>query len=65
VPKLTLPLTALRRVDLIVTDLAVIEPTEAGLVLREHAPGVSVEDIIAATEAALIITGDVPEMMLI
>ncbi|ACB96834.1 3-oxoacid CoA-transferase subunit B [Beijerinckia indica] len=62
VPKCTLPLTADRRVDLIVTDLAVIEPTEAGLVLRERAPGVSVEDIIANTSAKLIVEGDIPEM---
>ncbi|MEL7174449.1 MAG: 3-oxoacid CoA-transferase subunit B, partial [Pseudomonadota bacterium] len=45
VPECTLPLTAMRRVSLIVTELAVIEPTEAGLVLRERAPGVSVDDI--------------------
>ncbi|MCB1486262.1 MAG: 3-oxoacid CoA-transferase subunit B [Bauldia sp.] len=64
VPKCSLPLTALRRVDLVVTDLAVIEPTEAGLVLRERAPEVSVDDIIAATEARLIVPDDVPEMAL-
>jgi acetate CoA/acetoacetate CoA-transferase beta subunit len=62
VPECTLPLTAARRVDLIVTDLAVIEPTEDGLILRERAPGVSVEDIRAATAARLIVPGDVPEM---
>ena len=39
VKQCNLPLTALRRVDLVVTDLAVIEPTEDGLVLRELAPG--------------------------
>ena len=64
VPFCTLPLTALRRVDLIVTDLAVIEPTAAGLLLRERAPGVAVADILAATEAALIVTGEIPEMRL-
>lgn len=58
----SLPLTALRRVDLVVTDLAVIEPTAAGLVLKEHAPDVSVEDIVASTDARLIVTGHVPEM---
>ena len=64
VPRCTLPLTAARRVDLVVTDLAVIEPTATGLVLRERAPGVSVEDIRAATEAALAVPDDVPEMLL-
>jgi acetate CoA/acetoacetate CoA-transferase beta subunit len=64
VPRCTLPLTALRRVDLIVTDLAVIEPTGMGLILRERAPGVSVADIRGTTEAALIVPDDVPEMIL-
>jgi len=64
VARCTLPLTALRRVDLVVTDLAVIEPTATGLILRERAPGVSVDDIRAATDAALVIPVDVPEMIL-
>ena len=64
VVRCTLPLTALRRVDLVVTDLAVIEPTATGLILRERAPGVSVDDIRTATEAALVIPVDVPEMIL-
>lgn len=58
----TLPLTSIRRVSLIVTEMAVIEPTEEGLVLRETAPGVTVERIVAATEATLIIPAQVPEM---
>jgi 3-oxoacid CoA-transferase B subunit len=62
VPACTLPLTSVRRVTLIVTDLAVIEPTDDGLVLRERAPGVSIETIQAATAAALIIPPNVPEM---
>lgn len=62
VKKCTLPITSTRRVDLIVTDLAVIEPTEQGLVLKERAPGVTVDQIVAATEATLIISGDIPEM---
>lgn len=63
VPECTLPLTALRRVSLIVTDMAVIEPTDDGLALRETAPGVSVDDVTAATSAALIIPeGGVAEM---
>jgi len=40
----------------------VIEPTEKGLVLREVAPGVTTEQVIAATEASLIIPDHVPEM---
>lgn len=64
VPKCTLPLTSQRPVSLIVTDLAVIEPVPGGLVLRERAPGVSVQDILAATEARLSVPADVPEMRL-
>ena len=58
----TLPLTSVRRVNLIVTEMAVIEPTEEGLALRETAPGVSIENVIAATEANLIVPAHVPEM---
>jgi acetate CoA/acetoacetate CoA-transferase beta subunit len=58
----TLPLTSVRRVDLVVTELAVIEPTEAGLVLKEVAPGVTIEQVIAATEATLIIPDKVEVM---
>lgn len=64
VPELTLPPTAARPVSLVVTDLAVIEPTPEGLVLRERAPGVSVEDILALTTAPLIMADTVPEMSL-
>ncbi len=64
VPDLTLPPTAARPVSLVVTDLAVIEPTADGLVLRERAPGVSVADILAVTTAPLIIPETVPEMAL-
>jgi acetate CoA/acetoacetate CoA-transferase beta subunit len=64
VPECTLPLTAARRVSLIVTEMAVIEPTDAGLVLRERGPGVSIEAIEAATAARLIHDGAVPEMQL-
>ena len=64
VPACTLPLTAARRVDLVVTELAVIEPTAEGLVLRERGPGVSIDQIRAATSARLIVGGDVPEMEL-
>jgi acetate CoA/acetoacetate CoA-transferase beta subunit len=58
----TLPLTSLRRIDLVVTELAVIEATPEGLVLREVAPGVSTQNVIAATEASLMVPGHVPEM---
>jgi len=64
VPECGLPLTAARRVSLIVTEMAVIEPTADGLVLRERGPGVSVEEIEAATAASLIQLGEVPEMTL-
>ncbi len=62
VEKLTLPPTATRRVSLVVTDLAVIEPTTEGLVLRERAPGVTTEEIVAATAAKLLIVAEIPEM---
>ena len=58
----TLPLTSVRRVDLIVTELAVIEPTDAGLVLRETAPGVTVEQVVRATAAQLLIPDTVETM---
>lgn len=56
------PLTSVRRVDLVVTEMAVIEPTDDGLVLREVAPGVTVADVVAVTEASLIVPEVVPEM---
>ncbi|MBF9035808.1 3-oxoacid CoA-transferase subunit B [Rhodobacterales bacterium HKCCE2091] len=62
VPECTLPLTSLRRVDLVVTELAVIRPEPDGLHLVERAPGIGAEDIVAATDAALIVPRDVPEM---
>ena len=58
----TLPLTSARPVSLIVTDLAVIEPTPKGLLLRETAPGVTVEQVLANTQAELIVPADVPVM---
>jgi acetate CoA/acetoacetate CoA-transferase beta subunit len=64
VPELTLPPTAARPVTLVVTDLAVLEPSAQGLILKERAPGVSVEAVRAATAAPLVILGDVPEMAL-
>lgn len=58
----SLPLTGVKCVQKVVTDLAVLERSENGFKLLERAPGVSVEDIKKATEANLIIDGDVPEM---
>lgn len=60
--KCSLPLTGVACVKKIVTNLAVIEVTNRGFKLLERAPGVSVEDIINATEGTLIIDGDIPEM---
>ena len=60
----TLPLTSLRRVDLVVTDLAVIAFPEGRATLLETAPGVKAAQVVAATEAELVIPGDVGEMKL-
>jgi acetate CoA/acetoacetate CoA-transferase beta subunit len=54
-PECTLPLTAKEQVDLIVTDLAVIEVTKEGLVLKEIAPDTTVEEVVGATAATLIV----------
>ncbi|MEM0928588.1 MAG: 3-oxoacid CoA-transferase subunit B [Pseudomonadota bacterium] len=63
-PRCALPLTALRRVDLIVTDMAVIEPTDKGLLLQELGPGISPNAVQEATEADLIVPEHVREMRL-
>ncbi|HKM52160.1 MAG TPA: 3-oxoacid CoA-transferase subunit B [Isosphaeraceae bacterium] len=64
VEQCTYPLTSIRPANLVVTELAVIEPAPEGLVLRERAPGVSVADILAATGARLLVPESVPEMEL-
>lgn len=64
-PNCTLPLTGIKCVKKIVTELAVLDvlPT-GGFKLLERAPGISVEQIKNATEGKLIIEGDIPEMYL-
>jgi 3-oxoacid CoA-transferase subunit B len=61
-PKCTLPLTGVKCVKKIVTDLAVLDVTSDGFVLRERAPGVTVEEIQQKTLGKLVVPGDVPEM---
>jgi acetate CoA/acetoacetate CoA-transferase beta subunit len=64
VPECTLPLTSIRRVNLVVTELAVIEPTAEGLVLKETAPGVTVDQVISASSARLLVPEHVPSMQI-
>ncbi|WP_296143557.1 3-oxoacid CoA-transferase subunit B [uncultured Flavobacterium sp.] len=60
----SLPLTGVGCVKKVVTELAVLEIVPEGFKLLERAPGVSVEDIIKATEGNLIIEGEIPEMVI-
>ncbi|MFZ1455491.1 MAG: CoA-transferase, partial [Saprospiraceae bacterium] len=60
--KCTLPLTGVRCVKKIVTELAVLDITPEGFRLIERAPGVTVDYIKSVTEGNLIVEGDVPEM---
>jgi len=62
VKECTYPLTAIECVNTIITDLAVIDVTPAGLVLREVAPGYSAEDVQELTDARLAWSGRVPEI---
>ncbi len=63
-PRCQLPLTGVKVAKQIVTELCVIEVTPKGLVLRERAPGVSVDEIRQATAAKLTIPTEVPEITL-
>jgi 3-oxoacid CoA-transferase subunit B len=62
--KCSLPLTGVGCVKKVVTELAVLEITPQGFKLLERAPGVTVEYIIASTEANLVIEGVIPEMVI-
>lgn len=64
VKKCSYPLTGIECTDAIVTDLAVIDVTAEGLVLREVAPGWTAEEVQGFTEAKLIVHGKVPELRL-
>ncbi len=59
----TLPLTGVRVVDAIATEMAWIRVTPDGLVLQEIAPGLSVEEVLQATEAKLLISPDLKQML--
>ncbi len=60
--KCTLPLTGMKVVDTIVTEMAYIKVTPAGLLLEEIAPGLRVQDVQLVTEAELIVSPDLKEM---
>jgi len=61
-PKCTLPLTGVGCISKIVTNLAFLEVSNNAFKLIERAPGVSIEEIKAATAGELIVEGDIPEM---
>ena len=62
--KCKLPITGVKCVKKIVTNLAVLDVTKKGLKLIERAPGVEINEIVNSTEAKLIIDEDIPEMQL-
>jgi len=61
-PQCTLPLTGVRCVKKIVSDIAVLDVTDKGFKLLERAPGISVEEIKSKTAGKLIVEGEIPEM---
>ena len=62
-PECTLPLTGKGCIKRVLTDLALLDIEDGKFVLRERAPGVSVEEIIALTAGELVVPDDVPEMI--
>ena len=60
----SLPLTSVRPIDLLVSEMAVIAFPDGKAMLLERGPGVSVEQIVAATEAKLLLPDKIPEMQL-
>jgi 3-oxoacid CoA-transferase subunit B len=64
VAECSLPLTGPGCVDRVITDLAVLDVGPDGFVLREVAPGVTVEQVLAATGAPVQVPADVPTMQL-
>jgi acetate CoA/acetoacetate CoA-transferase beta subunit len=64
VKQCSLPLTSLRPVDLVVTELAVIAFPEGRATLVETAPGVTPNDVLASTEAELVVPEPIPQMSL-
>jgi 3-oxoacid CoA-transferase subunit B len=61
-PSCTLPLTGVKCVKKIVTELAVMDVTPNGFLLLERAPGISVDEIKNKTAGKLIVNGEIPEM---
>jgi len=64
VKRCTLPITSMRPVDLVVTELAVITFCDGRATLLETGPGVSVDQVVAATDAELVVPANIPEMSL-
>lgn len=60
----TLPITGVKCVKKIVSNLAVLDVTPEGFKLLERAPGISIDEIKNATAGRLVVEGDVPEMVL-